>query len=592
MKHIFKIFLLVTIFVSAMSAIGQRKVLTPDEAFQVSAKRTGDVIHVNIKLGEKIHIYDDKLKYSLIEPVIHSLDKEIKRPIPVKFEQFLVHKKPVDVSIPISLIKKYVKSGKFKLKVAYQGCSSVGICYQPMSNEFSFDLGATNIKSNVKSDVATPVSNLSEQDSIVASFKNSSVWLVLLTFFGFGILLSLTPCIFPMIPILSSMIVSQSKDNMSTKRAFMLSLVYVLAMALAYTIAGVLAGLFGANIQAALQNPWIIGIFSAVFVALAFSMFGFYEIQMPSFIQSKLTKKSDQMQGQGVVGVAVMGFLSALIMGPCVAAPLAGALVYIGQSGDALLGGAALFVMSLGMGLPLLAIGTGFGKYMPKPGGWMDAIKATFGVVMIALAIWTLSRVVDAGIIIFLWMALVIGSAVYMGVLESLEKDVNGWKKLIKSIAVIFFIYGIMLFIGAMSHATNPLNPLEKFSAKTVTAASVKTDEKSGFKRVGTLDELNKIIKSSQKPVMVDFYADWCVSCKELENSTFSDPLVQKKLKEFTMLQIDVTKNSDEDKKILKNFGLFGPPGILFFKSGAELKSKRLIGFKDANEFLNHLNNL
>ena len=585
MKYIFKIFLLITILVSSMSALSQRKVLTPEEAFMLSAKRSGDVILVDIKLGKDIYIYDDKLKFKIVEPVKVSLDKDIKRPKSIKHDEYQIHNKSMKVMIPISIIKNHVDSGVFKLLIEYQGCSSSGICYQPMTSEYSFDLekGTSEVSKKIE---------LSEQDTIVESLKNSNVWLVLLTFFGFGILLSLTPCIFPMIPILSSIIVSQSKESMTTKRAFILSLVYVLAMSLAYTIAGVLAGLFGSNIQAALQDPWIIGVFSAIFVALAFSMFGFYEIQMPSFIQSKLTKKSDQMQGQGVLGVAVMGFLSALIMGPCVAAPLAGALVYIGQSGDALLGGAALFVMSIGMGFPLLVIGTGFGKYMPKPGGWMDAIKGTFGVIMLALAIWTLSRVIDGKITILLWMILIISSSVYLGALESLEKNAIGWKKFIKSIAVIMFIYGVMLFIGAMTNATNPLNPLEKFSSKTTSIVNNDEEKNSEFRKVKTLKELSMVIESSSKPVMVDFYADWCVSCIELENYTFSNALVKDKLKKFTMIQIDVTKNSDEDKKLLKKFGLFGPPAIMFFKDGSEIKNKRLIGFKDANEFLTHINNI
>jgi thiol:disulfide interchange protein DsbD len=561
-------------------------VLSPEEAFQVSAKRTGDLIVISLDLGKDIYLYDDKLKLSIIEPTKVSIDGDIKRPLPVDYEDYQIHKKPLKFMIPISVIKKYVSSGEFKLEVEYQGCATSGICYQPMKSDFSFDLGGGNVEK-------TSSQELSEQDFIADTLKNGSVWIVLLSFLGFGILLSFTPCIFPMIPILSSIIVSQSGAKMSTKRAFMLSLVYVLAMSLAYTIAGILAGLFGANISAALQDPWIIGIFSAVFVGLAFSMFGFYEIQMPSFIQSKLAKKSDEMQGQGVIGVAVMGFLSALIMGPCVAAPLAGALVYIGQSGDAILGGAALFVMSMGMGLPLLVIGTGAGKYMPKPGGWMDAIKAIFGVTMLALAIYTLSRVVPANIIILLWTVLVISSAVYMGALESLKEGVNGWRKLIKSFAVIMFIYGIMLFIGAMTNATNPLNPLEKFSSSnTIQNVSTEAVEEHNFRVVPTLNELKTVIAESKKPVMVDFYADWCVSCIELENYTFSDPSVKKKLQEFTLIQIDVTKNSDDDKALLKEFGLFGPPAIMFFEDGSELKSKRLIGFKDAKEFLAHINSL
>ncbi|HIP30068.1 MAG TPA: protein-disulfide reductase DsbD [Sulfurospirillum arcachonense] len=587
MSRLIKLFLIGLFFTTSLFAITQRKVLSPEEAFQVSAKRTGDLIVISLVLGKNIYVYDDKLKISIIEPTKVSLDKDIKRPIAVDYEDYQVHKKPLTFMIPISVIKKYVSSGEFKLELEYQGCATSGICYQPMKSDFSFDLGGTA----TKAEKIAFQDDLSETDFIADTLKNGSVLIVLLSFLGFGILLSFTPCIFPMIPILSSIIVSQSGAKMSTKRAFMLSLVYVLAMSLAYTIAGVLAGLFGANISAALQNPWIIGIFSAVFVALSFSMFGFYELQMPSFIQSKLSKKSDEMQGQGVVGVAVMGFLSALIMGPCVAAPLAGALVYIGQSGDAILGGAALFVMSMGMGLPLLVIGTGAGKYMPKPGGWMDAIKAMFGVVMLALAIWTLSRVVPDYIIILLWTVLVISSAVYMGALESLKEGVNGWKKLIKSFAVIMFIYGIMLFIGAMTNATNPLNPLEKFSSTgNIQNVSKGAAEGHSFKIVPTLQELKIVIAESKKPVMVDFYADWCVSCIELENYTFSDPSVEKKLQEFTLIQIDVTKNSDDDKAILKEFGLFGPPAIMFFKEGSELKNKRLIGFKDAKEFLAHIN--
>ncbi len=251
-----------------------------------------------------------------------------------------------------------------------------------------------------------------------------------------------------------------------------------------------------------------------------------------------------------------------------------------------------MFVMSMGMGLPLLVIGTGAGKYMPKPGGWMDAIKSMFGVVMLALAIWTLSRVVPANITILLWTLLVISSAIYMGALESLKEGVSGWKKLIKSFAVIMFIYGIMLFIGAMTSATNPLNPLEKFSSSATQSTATNLVEEKSFKVVPTLAELKTIIAESNKPVMVDFYADWCVSCIELEHYTFSDPSVKKKLNEFSLIKIDVTKNSDDDKELLKEFGLFGPPAIMFFKNGNEMKNKRLIGFKDAKEFLAHLNSL
>lgn len=585
MKYLAKLFLLIMIFTVTLSAVTQRKFLSPEEAFKIDAIRSGDVIAVSIELAKDMYIYDDKLKFEIIEPTQASLTKDINKPEPFMYKEHLIHDKSLNLLIPISLIKKYVQSGEFTLKVYYQGCSYAGICYQPLSKDFSFDLGGVDIQAqNI-----IAATSLSEGEQIAKSFSTSSMWLVLLTFFGFGILLSLTPCIFPMIPILSSIIVSQSGENMNPKRAFTLSLVYVLAMSAAYTIAGVIAGLFGANIQTALQNPWVIGTFSAIFVALAFSMFGFFELQMPRFIQSKLTKKSGEMQGNGLLGVAVMGFLSALIVGPCIAAPLAGALVYIGQSGDALLGGSALFVMSLGMGIPLILIGMGAGKFMPRPGGWMDSVKAVFGVVMLAVAIWMLSRVVSADIIILLWMALTIGSAVYLGALESLKENSSGWKKLIKSFAVILFIYGIMLFIGAMSQSTNPLNPLAKFSSTTTSSTQEAFPEKTPFIRVGTLKELNTKLAEATKPVMLDFYADWCVTCIELEHYTFSDPSVRKKFKEFTILQVDVTKNSDADKELLKEFGLFGPPAIMFFKDAKEVKSLRVIGFIDAEDFLKHL---
>ncbi|WP_458701535.1 protein-disulfide reductase DsbD [Sulfurospirillum sp. 1307] len=585
MKVAFRFLLLSLVLVGSLFGITQRKVLSPEEAFNLKVQKTGEVISIKLSVGEGIYVYDDKLKISISDPKVVSLDKEIKRPSPTKHDEYLVHEKAINLLIPINLIKKYINSGQYKIKVEYQGCATSGICYQPMSKEFSFDLGSGSKKANIIE------KELSEQDAIANSLKNDSVWLVLLTFFGFGLLLSLTPCIFPMIPILSSIIVSQA-EKITTKRAFFLSLVYVVSMALAYTIAGVLAGLFGANIQAALQNPWIISIFSLVFVFLAFSMFGFYEIQMPRFIQSRLTKKSDEMQGHGIIGVAIMGFLSALIMGPCVAAPLAGALVYIGQSGDALLGGLSLFVMSLGMGVPLLLVGVGAKRYMPKPGVWMNNVSATFGVVMLALAIWTLSRIVDANIIMFMWTFLAIGSAVYMGALERLKDDAKGIDKLIKSMAVIILIYGAILFVGSVSGATNPLNPLLKFTQKSLVSAQIEVSEENDFELVKNLGELESIIKNSKKPILVDFYADWCVSCVELDTYTFSDPLVKSKMKNFKLVRVDVTKNSKDDKELLNKFGLFGPPAIMFFKDKQELKSKRIIGFKDSKEFLEQLNGI
>jgi thiol:disulfide interchange protein DsbD len=577
-----KIFFLILFFTISVFGVTEHKVLSPEEAFKIDAIKSGDVLSISVNLGEKIYLYDEQLKLSITKPIEVSLDNEITRPTPIQYDEFLVHKKSFKLLVPMATIKKYVSSGAYTITLFYQGCSQQGICYQPLQKSFEFTLEGTTQNDPVKP------SSLSEQDAIAYTIATSSITLVLLTFFGFGLLLSLTPCVFPMIPILSSIIVSQS-DNMSTKKAFWLSLVYVLAMALAYTLAGILAGLFGANLQASLQNPWVISVFSLVFVALAFSMFGFYKIQLPSFIQSALTKKSDQMQGHGLLSVAVMGFLSALIVGPCVAAPLAGALIYIGQTGDAFLGGMALFVMSLGMGVPLIIIGMSAGKFMPRPGEWMENVNAIFGVIMLGVALWMLSRIVSMQIIMFLSSFIVIGSAVYMGALEQLEKPARGVSKLIKSIGVILFLYGILLFVGALTNANNFLNPLEKIGSSSISAVK---DEHPDFKVVRTLDALTSITKSSSKPIMIDFYADWCVSCIELDKFTFSNKKVQEKLENFTLLRIDVTQNSEEDKKLLKEFGLFGPPAIIFYKENIELKEKRVIGFKNAEEFLNLLESI
>ncbi len=583
-----------------------QNILGPDEAFQVEAVKKDGLIKTKIKLGDKIYIYDDALKYKIVKPKEVDLDKELKRPKPEKFHDFIVHRnREVDVDIPLDLIRQKVDTDDFTLAIEYQGCSEEGLCYQPLKKEFTFKLdksapgetttqkapaAAVADKKPASTATAQPQEPLSEEDRIVNTLKGGSIWTILGLFFGFGLLLSLTPCIFPMIPILSSIIVSQSgegKAKMSMGRGLFLSAVYVLAMSVAYTIAGVFAGLFGANIQTALQNPWVLSIFALIFVALALSMFGYYEIQLPQSLQSKLTKTSDEAQHKGgLMGVAVMGFLSALIVGPCVAPALAGALVYIGQTGDALLGGAALFVMSLGMGVPLLVVGAGAGKFMPRPGGWMTLVSQIFGVVMLGIAIWMLERIVPGYVSLFLWALLFIGSAVYMGALEPFKEGVRGAKKLIKVSAVILLLIGILEMVGAFTGATNPLDPLEKLKARPAVGGTTAQQQGVSFTIVKNLEALDKAVKESTKPVMLDFSADWCTSCKELEHITFKDPEVVKLLSNFTLLRADVTQNSLEDKAMLKRYNLFGPPAMLFYKNGKMLKNQKTIGYKSPKEFI------
>ena len=553
-----------------------RKVLSVDEAFTITSQQNNEGVIIDIRLGEGIYLYDDKLFLELTKPQKMNLTERISRPQPEWFHNTHTQRKSFQLFISNTLLSESGVQKAFSLKLSYQGCSEMGICYQPLSKEFAFK-GLIN-------------ASLSEQDEIVYRLMNDKIGFVLLSFFGFGLLLSLTPCIFPMVPILSSIIISQPSGVMSAKKGFIFSLVYVLSMSLAYTIAGIMAALFGSNIQASMQNPWVIVSFSLFFVALAFSMFGLYEIKMPLWIQNKIHKKTGEAQTKGIFGIAIMGFLSALIVGPCVAAPLAGALMYIGQSGDALLGGSALFVMSLGMGVPLLLIGTTAGKYMPRPGVWMQSVSIFFGIVLLAVALWMLSRVMPTTLMMALWSLFFIVIGIYFGAIEPLKEHATAWQKGLKSFYFVVLLYGIALFIGFLSGSSNLLSPFEKLTnPQTQINSSNKLTSSVSFEYVKSYESLMQAVQKSTKPVMVDFYADWCVNCIEFDQLTFSDPRVKEKLDKLTLLKIDVTKNSEEDKKLQKAFTIYGPPAILFFKEGKELQELRLVGFKNADEFLAHI---
>lgn len=569
-----KILLLLILFIYSFSLELGNKVLEPEEAFKVKFIKNEDSLNIKFELGKDIYLYHDKLQINILKPQKIEITKELNIPNPVNYEEFIVHFDDLNLTIPYNLLKSKVDSKEFEIELKFQGCSKAGLCYAPMSQKqiLMFDENIENKNINLE--------NLNETDSIANNLKEKNLLLVLLTFFGFGLLLSLTPCVFPMIPILSSIIVGASKnETMTASRGFFLSLVYVLSMSVAYTIAGVIAGIFGANLQVALQNPYVLVIFALIFVALAFSMFGYFEIRLPQAIQNRVNKTTDGKEKQGILGIAIMGFLSALIVGPCVAPPLAGALVYIGQTGDAILGGLALFVMSLGMGVPLLLIGLGAGKFMPKPGGWMESITRIFGIVMLGVAIWLLDRVLNATIIMYLWALLLLGSAIYLKIYQHI---------LTQLITVVIFILGVVLFVGAISGATNPLNPLEKFTSSKMTQVS---DEKLIFKKVKNIQELELAIKNSNKPVMLDFWASWCVSCKELEEITFQDEQVINKLQEFTLLKADVTENNDEDKALQKKFGVVGPPALIFWdKDKNEIQASRIIGYKNPKDFLEIVN--
>ena len=529
--------------------------LSPDDAFKAKAELRGDSqIDVTIELGEDIYVYEESLK--IVDPL--SEDAIVFQKVEMN-EAVVNHEEKVfleDFHATIDLAKEKEIDGtkEIVLEVSFQGCSEQGLCYEPMTEKFTFSIdtgklpsasgGITAVETAAAEEPAVATEErVSETDQIAEIIKGGNIAIILLSFLGFGLLLSLTPCVFPMIPILSSVIVSQGA-GLTTKKAFLLSLTYVLAMSVAYTMAGVLAGMFGANLQAAFQTPWVIILFSLIFVGLSLSMFDVYELQVPNFIQSKVTKAGESRSGY--VGVAIMGFLSALIVGPCIAAPLAGALVYIGQTGDALLGGMALFTLSIGMGIPLLAIGTSAGKFMPRPGAWMDMIKFIFGILMLGVAIWMLSRVISAPMTMILWSLLLILTAVNMGAFEALKEGcVRCGQATQKALAIVLFIYGTSLFIGGLSGAENMFKPFEKLGAGSGTLQVQEREAVKGtnFKVIHSIAELDTIIAESKgKKVMLDFYADWCTSCKEMEHITFADPAVKAKMDAFVLFQV-VKKN-------------------------------------------------
>jgi thiol:disulfide interchange protein DsbD len=594
----------------ALQALGLKSgtpaadLLPPDEAFRFFAEaKDANTLWVNWQIADGYYLYREKFKLAVPEEAGVKLGAvEVPRGEPRHDEEFGdVETFRREVGFALPLIRTDGQAMQIQLQASFQGCADRGVCYPPMRKTVSLDLPASGGVRAAKEPAAgacemgpatgfVEPSAQSEQCEIAASLTRDSIWLTAASFLGMGLLLAFTPCIFPMIPILSGIIVGHG-HSITTRRAFMLSLSYVLASALAYTVFGVLAGLFGGNLQAMFQEPKVIIAFSALFVLLALSMFGLFTLQVPTFIQSKVTALSNKQHGGTLAGAAVMGALSALIVGPCVAAPLAGALIYIGQTGDALLGGLALFALGVGMGIPLLAIGASAGKLLPRAGTWMNAVKAGFGVGLLGIAVWLLDRILPSAATLFLWALLLIIPAIYLGALDALPQPSSGWRKLWKGVGIVMLSYGVLLLIGVASNSTDPLQPLRGLSAGAGTAKAV--PESLAFRKVKSLTELNREIATAEAAgrwVMLDFYADWCVSCKEMERYTFTDAKVREALRNVVLLQADVTGNSEVDQALLKNFNLIGPPATLFFgPDRAERKAFRVVGYMDAEAFLGHV---
>ena len=573
------------------------EILDPDVAFTFDADVSNPhLIRLGWQIVDGYYLYRDKFKFTIKEESA-ALDQTTIRIPPGKpkedpaFGKVEINTGDFFIDLPVQ--RNSTSELPVTLELRYQGCKEDSVCYPPAIKNLALVLPAFIASAEASSgESINKISSsapVSEQDAIMLKLKNGSVLLNILAFFGFGILLSLTPCVFPMIPILSGIIVGQG-TQITTTRAFMLSLSYVLAMASTYAVLGIVAGSFYFNLQAAFQNVWVISVFSGVFVALALSMFGFYELQLPAAMQSRLSRASDGQNAGTLRGAAFMGVLSAIIVGPCVAPPLAAALLYISQTGNAAFGGLALFAMGLGFGVPLLLIGSSAGTLLPKAGAWMETIKKFFGVLMLGLAIWFLERVVPGQLALLLWAALFIVSAVYLGALDSLQ-IATGWQRLWKGLGVILLVYGVILLIGAASGGKNIFEPLQGLSTGSVSSSS--SHEQLAFTRIENLDELSfTVAKASAdgKYVMLDFYADWCIECKEMEAYTFSDPAVLALMDDMVKLQADVTRYNKQDRELLEEFDLYGPPAILFFDlSGQERQSLRKVGFVKAELFVEHL---
>jgi thiol:disulfide interchange protein DsbD len=572
--------------------------LPPDKAFGLDVVvRDARTLQANFNVTPSYYLYRDKITFTAKDATVKVAMVELPRG-EIKHDPNFGDTEVFHQSFQalVALTRNDNEAKSITLDAVYQGCSEEGLCYPPITKTLLVNLPSTStgqLSPPVLAE-APPFSSqapVSESSQIARLFMGGNFWLIVSFFFGAGLLLALTPCVFPMIPILSGIIVGRG-HKITHMHAFFLSLAYVLGMAITYAIAGVAAGFSGNLISNALQTPWVLGSFAAVFVLLSLSMFGLYELQIPTALQSKLSETSNRLHGGHLGGVFVMGALSAIIMGPCVAAPLAGALLYIGQTHDALLGGLALFVMALGMGVPLLLIGTSAGALLPKAGAWMESVKQFFGVMLLALAIWIIQPLLPISVQMILWAALLIFSAIYLRALDALPHNSSGWQKLLKGVGLFALLLGVAYLIGGLSGAHDILRPLGNIGR-----AEAQTSTTLQFSRIKDMADLDQRIARTRSNgldkgqiVMLDFYADWCISCKEMERFTFSDDSVKAKLKPVLLLQADVTANSEADQALLKRYGLFGPPGILFFDAnGNEIADFRVTGYQDATQFLKTL---
>jgi thiol:disulfide interchange protein DsbD len=590
-----KLLLIISILLSTiLSADGfsnfkvqnQSNFLKPSEAFKVKAKTTKDGVNIDINLANKIHIYKNKLTATITKPTT----KEIKLNLPKG--KIITGEEAYEGNLTLKIPNKNIaQSGNYTLEVYLQGCSDEGVCYMPQTYTFNLvsntpaasakraSTPSATTSTNTNESFFSKISRLAKEGNskeIAKALQNEGLLFILLLFFIVGLLLALTPCILPMIPILSSILLQQAgkqEGGLSKGASFSISLVYVVAMAASYAVIGVVAGLLNFDLQANLNNPWVIVPVALIFVALALSLFGYFDIALPQSLQTKLTNVSNNAQGKGLVGTAIMGAISALIVGACTAPVISGAILFISMTGNATLGGLALFVMGIGAGMPLLLVGLGANNLVPKPGGWMESVSKFFGFLMLIMALYVARGVLSPTLFIYLFSFTLIGAAIMFGVFDS--KEAKGFAGLFKTFNFVLLLYGAILFIGATSGSTSIINPLQNFTGNKAT-----TKHTNKHTKTYTLQSLLQDIKNSSKPVIVDIGKDNCAACTELAEITFPNPSVQQELKRFKFIKLDITNYTKEDQKIMNHFKIFGAPNILFFNSNAKpLENKFQQGF-------------
>lgn len=589
--------------------------LPPEQAFVLKAElRDAHTIKLHWRIPQGYHLYRERLSFTgpgVGQPTLPAGQRKFDENFGKEMETYY---NALDLDVPVT------GNGPFTLTVGYQGCADAGLCYPPEVRSFTIDpamLGVLTALANGTTEApqatqttqatgnALPVTAASasasasagtatqhaEDDASLAQrmLQGGSLWRIGGAFLVFGVLLSFTPCVLPMVPILSSIIVGEG--NVTRKRGLLLAAAYSLGMALVYTALGVAAGIAGEGLAGALQKPWVLLTFGALLFALALSMFDVYQLQLPGALQSKLSASSGRQSGGKIAGVFIMGALSALIVGPCVAGPLAGALLYISKTGNAVIGGWALFAMASGMSVPLLLTGLSAGSLLPRAGAWMNHVKTVFGLMLIAVAIWMIGPVLPVTASMALWGTFAILCAVFLRPGTAVPQGAGIGAYAAKALGVVFLLAGLFQLIGAASSGTDVLQPLAHLrgagGAGSDTSAS---HAEPRFTRVRTIAELDQVLANTKQPVMLDFYADWCVACKEMERMTFSDSRVAAAMRGMQLIQVDVTANNADDRALMKRFQLFGPPGIILFNaSGQEVPQARVIGFMPADSFLRQL---